>query len=297
MVRDLVPSLAGPLHGPRPVLFEAMLKAVRQCSTPVLMVIEAAHWADADTLGLLKYLGRRIDQSTAPLVVSYRDDEVTLSHPLRRVLGELPPANRGHLQVPRLSPQGVEALAHAAGRTSQGPHALTLGNVFFVTEVLRDGEASAGKVPQNVQDLVLTPYASLGETAQAVLRLIAVVPGRTERCLVNQLFSLSKDALPDLDAATEGCINIGLLVTDGDSLSSRHELGRVAVESSLSRPRAQSLHARVLTLLEAPERATAPAGLLYHAVLARNHGAVTQWATQAAAEALQREAYRESTGQ
>lgn len=297
MVRDAVPSLDDALHGPRPVLFEAVLNALRQSATPVLMVIEDAHWADAATLDLLKYLGRRIDRSAALLVVSYRDDEVTLAHPLRRVLGEFPPANRVHLPVPRLSPPGVEALARAAGRTAQGLYALTRGNPFFVTEMLRGDQTAATQVPQNVQDLVLARYARLGESAQAILRLIAVVPGRTERWLVNQLLSRSEDALSDLDAALENCIDSGLLVAEGDSLSFRHELGRVAVESSLSRPRAQSLHSRVLTALEAPARATTPARLVHHAVLARSRSAVTQWAPVAAAEAMQREAYREATSQ
>lgn len=290
MVRDAVPALAGPLRGPRPALFEAVLDALNQCRAPVLMVIEDAHWADAATLDLIKYLGRRIDRSHALLVVSYRDDEVTLTHPLRRVLGELPPAHRIHLPVPRLSPQGVEALARAAGRSPLGLHALTRGNAFFVTEVLREGKTPATAVPQNVQDLVLTRYARLDDSAQSILRLVAVVPGRTERWLVNQFFSTPEVALSDLDAALENCIDSGLLVAEGDSLGFRHELGRVAVESSLSSPRAQALHTRVLTALTAPHRATTPARLVHHAVLARNRAAVTHWAPKAAAEALQREA-------
>lgn len=297
IVRDAVPALAGPLRGPRPALFEAVLDALIQCHSPVLMVIEDAHWADAATLDLLKYLGRRIDRSHALLVVSYRDDEVTLTHPLRRVLGELPPAHRIHLPVPRLSPQGVEALARAAGFPAHGLHALTMGNAFFVSEMLRGGVTPAVAVPQSVQDLVLTRYARLDESAQSILRIVAVVPGRTERWLVNQLFSTSKGTLPDLDAALENCMDSGLLVAEGDSLSFRHELGRVAVESSLSVPRVQALHARVLNALEASERGITPARLVHHAVQARNRSAVTTWAPRAAEEALQREAYREATAQ
>ena len=42
----------------------------------------------------MRFLGRRIAGTHALLAVSYRDDEVTATHPLRRVLGELPPASR-----------------------------------------------------------------------------------------------------------------------------------------------------------------------------------------------------------
>jgi DNA-binding CsgD family transcriptional regulator len=297
MVRESVPALAGPLRGPRAALFEAVLNALRQCPAPVLMVIEDAHWADAATLDMLKYLGRRIDRTPAVLVVSYRDDEVTLTHPLRRVLGELPPARRIHMPVPRLSPHGVEALAHAAGQPAKGLHALTRGNAFFVTEVLRGGASPSSGVPQSVQDLVLARYARLAENAQALLRLVAVIPGRTERWLVNQLLAPSIDAMSVLDSALESALDCGLLVADGDSLSFRHELGRVAVESSLSNARTQSLHARVLSALEVPARSTAPARLVHHAVQARNRNAVTTWAPRAAAEAMQRAAYREASAQ
>ena len=75
---------------PRPALFEAVLGELRLAATPVLVVIEDAHWADDATLDLLKFLGRRIERTRALLVVSFRDDEAAASHPLRRVIGELP---------------------------------------------------------------------------------------------------------------------------------------------------------------------------------------------------------------
>jgi predicted ATPase len=53
---------------------------------------EDAHWADDATPDLLKFLGRRTERTRALLTISFRDDEVTASRPLRRVIGELPPA-------------------------------------------------------------------------------------------------------------------------------------------------------------------------------------------------------------
>jgi NAD(P)-dependent dehydrogenase (short-subunit alcohol dehydrogenase family) len=102
------------LDGPRPALFEAVVDELRAAAPPVLMVVEDAHWADDATLDLLKHLGRRIEGCHALLAISYRDDEVTAVHPLRRVIGELPSAARTHLPVPRLSPAAVQALAATA---------------------------------------------------------------------------------------------------------------------------------------------------------------------------------------
>ena len=103
IAREQAPRFAARLDGPRPALFDAVLDELRHAATPLLLVVEDAHWADDATLDLLKYLGRRIEGTHALLAASYRDDEVGATHPLRRVLGELPPAARSYLPVPRLS--------------------------------------------------------------------------------------------------------------------------------------------------------------------------------------------------
>ena len=286
IAREAAPRFAARLDGPRPALFEAVLDDLRLADGALLVVVEDAHWADDATLDLLKYLGRRIERAHALLAVSYRDDEVTATHPLRRVLGELPPAARTYLPVPRLSLCAVETLARQAGRTAEGLHALTQGNAFFVTELLRDGSAGVA-VPQSVQDVVLARYARLPPGAQALLRLVAVVPGRTERWLVDDLL---RPALDDLESALAS----GLLLADTSTLAYRHELGRVAVESSLSPPQAQALHRQLLAALQAPERGTPAARLAHHALQVQDRAAITRWGPAAAEQATLRGAHREA---
>lgn len=275
---------AGKLDGPRPALFEAVLDELRLAATPVLVVIEDAHWADDATLDLLKFLGRRIERTRELLAVSFRDDEVTTTHPLRRVIGELPPAAVTRIELPRLSPQAVEALARHARRPAAGVYEITHGNPFFVTEVLREPGST---VPRSVQDVVLARAARLPAPAQELLRLISIVPGRTERWLVDELLA---PALADVEA----CLAGGLLVAEGAHLAFRHELGRVAVESSLSPPAAQALHARVLAALAAEGRDTAPARLVHHAARAGDTAAITRHAPVAAEQAHARGSYREA---
>ena len=287
MAREARPRFAAALGGPRPALFEAVLDELRAAAQPLLVVVEDAHWADDATLDLLKFLGRRIERTHALLAVSYRDDEVGPTHPLRRVLGELPPAQRTHLAVARLSPAAVDTLARQAGRAPEGVHAATAGNAFFVTELLRDDNPTPGGVPRSVQDVVLARYARLPVRAQSLLQCVAAVPGRTERGLVDALHA------PTL-AELEACLASGLLMADATTLAYRHELGRVAVASTLSTPAAQALHARVLAVLAAPERGTAAARLVHHAVLAQDTAAISRWAPPAAAEATARGAHREA---
>jgi len=279
------PRFAAALDGPRAALFEAVLDELRLAAEPVLVVVEDAHWADDATLDWLKHLGRRIEGTRALLAISYRDDEVTATHPLRRVLGELPPSARTLIQVPRLTPAAVETLARRAGRRADGWHAATRGNAFFVTEVLRDASDPRPAVPASVQDVVLARFARLPAGAQALLQAVSVVPGRAERVLIDRV---AAPALADVEAA----LGSGLLLAEGEYFAFRHELGRVAVETALSAPAAQALHARVLAALT--ECAAAPARLVHHALRARNTVALSRWAPIAAREAAARSAHREA---
>lgn len=290
VARENRTRFAAALGGARPALFEAVLDELRLAATPVLMVVEDAHWADAATLDLLKYLGRRIERARVLLAISYRDDEVGLAHPLRRVLGELPSAHRTLVEVPRLTRAGVELLAQRAGRRAEGVLEATRGNAFFVTEVLGDTSVPRAAVPRTVQDLVLARFARLPTPVQALLQWVAVVPGRAERWLIDLVLAPS---VADLEAALAS----GLLVAESAALSYRHELGRVAVETSLSAPLAQDLQRRVLAALSAAGRATAPARLVHHALAAQDRGAISRHAPVAAREATARGAHREAAAQ
>lgn len=269
----------------RAALFGAVLLELQRSARPVLFVVEDVHWADEATLDLLKFLGRRIDRAPCLLVASYRDDEVAVAHPLRRLMGELPGSVLTRLDVQRLSPSGVELLARRALRSPAGIHAATQGNPFFVTELLRHGSAG---VPRGVQDLVLARFARLDQRAQEIVRLASVVPAKIESWLVEAL--LGNDV-----AALEQCLDAGLLTASASTLGFRHELARNAVESSLSAPAARALHSRVLHALEQDDRASATlARLAHHAMHAGDAAAILRYAPDAARQAQQRGAHREA---
>lgn len=270
----------------RALLFEAVLRELQQSRRATLVVVEDVHWADDATMDLIKFLGRRIDRAPCLLVVSFRDDQLTAAHPLRRLIGQFPPALATRVDVPRLSPDAVDLMARRALQSARGLHAATQGNPFYVSEVLRHG---GDTVPRAVQDLVLARYAELRADAQAVVRLACVVPGRIERWLVERL-------LGDDIAAIEACLGSGLIASSaGSALEFRHELARAAIESSLAEPLARSLHAAVLGGLRSDARAQVSlARLVHHAVRADDHEAVMHYAPQAADEARQRGAWKEA---
>jgi DNA-binding CsgD family transcriptional regulator len=258
---------------------------LRAPERPVLLIVEDLHWADEATLDLLTYLGRRIHQTSALLLVTYRDDELSAQHPLRRLLGALPPQVSQRLSLPPLSPQAVLTLAEQAGRPATDLHAITGGNPFFLAELLAHTDA---RVPGTVRDLVLARAAHLAPEARAVLELVAVAPGALEPWVL--ILTLRPEP-----ASVDACLECGLLTLTPRGLSFRHELARRAVESAVLSLRAQELHAAILRALIDHDAEQLPlARLVHHAVNASDRAMVVQLAPRAAQQASAAGAHREA---
>jgi DNA-binding CsgD family transcriptional regulator/tetratricopeptide (TPR) repeat protein len=257
-------------------IFSACLIELQR--SPGIVVFEDVHWADEATLDLIKFLGRRIQLTQSLLILSYREDELGMGHPLRLVLGDLPRSVTVRLTLLPLSQASVMELARATKHDEQADdlYAITGGNPFFVTEVLESGGAS---VPATVRDAVLARVARLSSEAREVLEAASVVPGRVEMNLLRSILSPSADALGE-------CVARGMLQTDGNSFSFRHELSRRTVEDSLSLSRQQALHQKVLEVLRARgEDRVQLSQLVHHAALAGDGEAVLRFAPQAARQA------------
>ncbi len=162
-------------------------------------------------------------------------------------------------------------------------HSITGGNPFFVTEVLA---AAADTVPVTVREAVLAHVAKLSPAAREIAELVCVVPGKTEGWLLEQAGRTD-------EAGIEECLGIGMVRYDDGSLAFRHELARRALEDSLTQPRQQSLHSKVLALLA--QRPGIPAArLAHHADGARNAEQVLRFAPIAASQAASVGAHSEA---
>lgn len=263
----------------RAELFAHVLDSLQR--QPTVVLLEDLHWADAATLDLVKYLGRRIHTAPVLLVLTYRDDELSDQHPLRLVLGDLQQAvTRVPLQS--LSGAAVEELARQAGRSADGIMVTTGGNPFYVTELLE-----AGGLPATVRDAVQARVARQPAPVRALLELTSTVPGRIEHWIVEQLID------PD-GAAVREALSSGLLLSDGESLRFRHELARRAVEQAIAPYELRRLHARMLDCLQRNAvRPVSSARLVHHAKAAGRPADVLRYAPQAAEEASRRGAHRE----
>ncbi len=268
----------------RAVLFSAVFDELAAAPAPTLLVLEDIQWADAATLDLIKFLGRRIHHASALMILSYRDDELDSANPLRSTLGHLPSRHVTRLPLPRLSPAAVALLAGTATRKDDDLYAVTGGNPFFVTEVLANPD---GGVPATVRDAVLARASNLQCAAREVLELASAVPRAIETWLIESLLAAPAEAL-------EECVASGLLLADARTLHFRHELARVAVAESMPRQRARCLHASVLAALEQSSEPISLARLVHHADLAEDRVAVLRLAPLAAREAASRGARREA---
>jgi hypothetical protein len=256
-------------------LYAELMNVLSSAMRPVIVVIEDMHRADESTLDLLVYIARRMTETNAMLLVTFRDDEVNLDHPLRLVLGNVAslPAIR-RLKLARLTKQAVGSLAAGCDVDVEHLFRVTAGNPFFVTELLR---VPAYTVPEAVRDVVLARAAGLSKPARSVLEAVSVIPDQAEIGLVNAIAGPAADRLGE-------CEEVGMLCGDGRVVYFRHDLARRAVEQAIPSTRAPVLHGRALAYL-AEQPATELARLVYHAGQAGDGAAVVRFGPDAAREA------------
>ena len=283
---DAMPGIED-LLGKRSRLFAAVRSALAE--TPTLLVLEDLHWADEATLDLLSYLGRRLDGVHTLILATFRDDEVSGSHPLTVVLGDLAGrAGVARMHVPRLTLRAVQRLAADAGShlDTDELYRRTGGNSFFVSEVLA---TDTNRLPPSVRDAALARAARLSPSARRVLDAAAVIGGAVGLDLLRAVSGQPPEAVDE-------CCERGLLVGGGLRLEFRHELGRQAVEQALPAATRADLHAAVLAWLT-DNASVDHSRLAYHAEACGDAQAVLIHAPQAGDRAARLGAHREAAGQ
>lgn len=264
-------------------LFSMLLNELHH-SRGTAVIVEDVHWADEATLDMLRFLARRIREAAAVLVITYRDDELPPRHPLRALLGVLPPGITRRMPLPRLSRQVVADMALVSGRPSAGLYELTGGNPFFVTEVL----AAGGVIPTSVSDAVYARAAHISPAGRETLDAVSLAPREIERWLLDVVVE------PGTRGAEE-CLAAGILEVRGDALAFRHEIARIAWLETVGATRARTLHARLLhALLHGTERDVPMARVVHHAAGADDKETLSRVAPLAARESAQLGSHREA---
>jgi len=263
-------------------LYQALLEDLAQPERASVVVLEDLHWADEATLDFLRFIGRRIQRTSAVFVVTYRDDELSPRHPVRLALGDVNGDHVIRMHLAPLSPAAVAELAKESGREAARLHEITSGNPFFVRELLAcPGE----RVPSTVRDAVVARLERCSSPARELAELVSISPARTEAWLIESVLGSRPAALNEAGAR-------GLLVVESESVGFRHELARLAVYSTIPPERVRAMHDEVLQALA--KHGADHARLVHHAALAQNAALIVQYAPFAANEAARVGSHREA---
>ncbi|MBM7785627.1 ATP-binding protein [Tenggerimyces flavus] len=279
-------ELATALRGAdRDRILTALHTELQWAGHPTLLAIEDIHWADDATLDVLGYLIRRVHQLPVVLLLTYRDEDLTTNHPVRRVLGQAAASGASHqLPLRRLSRDAVKDLATGTELDADEVFAITAGNPFFVGEVIAAGDAEG--VPRSVVAAVMARVHTLDPDVRQAVEQLAVLPTAIGRWLVDELVP---GGLPTLANAEER----GLLTVTPQRVAFRHELGRRAILDGLPAIRRMRYNANVLAALEKrPESDTGQ--LVHYAARAGDHQAIARYGPAAARDAARTGAHREA---
>ena len=262
-------------------LFPAVIKKIHNSKLPIVMIIEDAHWADGATLDLVRYLGRRVVAARFVLILSFRNDEVGIDHPLTAVLGDLPSSAVHRFVLEPLSEQAVAQISGTEGKRLINLCNLTGGNPFFITELLAHGDLG-NSLPISIRDAVWSRLSRISDSERKSLCNLSIVPVPIEHALAEALVEGKMAEIANL-------VGLGLLrkLSNGN-LMFRHELARLATLESIQPARLQQLHAiaeNAIVQMDSQDIAGILTRRVHHAEGAGDVHKVLELAPLAAAEA------------
>ncbi|MCI0784575.1 MAG: protein kinase, partial [Chloroflexi bacterium] len=176
-------------------LFDAYTTFVRAMSKkmPLVIVLDDLHWADKPSLLLLRHLARELSRMRVLIVGTFRDTELSRTHPLSEALAELNRESGFQRIVLRgLSREEVLGYIRAAANVEPQRQLVdrifeeTEGNPFFLSEVVnlltQEGAFSKESisdiaVPDGVREALGRRLDLLSEEANELLA-IAAIAGR-----------------------------------------------------------------------------------------------------------------------
>jgi DNA-binding CsgD family transcriptional regulator len=241
-----------------------------------LIVIEDIQWADEATLDLIKFLARRITRIRCLVILTFRDDDIHSRHPLRNLLGQLPPDSFTRLNLTPLSREAVEKMAVEKGWLGEDVYSISGGNPFYVSEIL--ASYSPG-IPDNIKDSVLSVYNRQDEQTRQVWNILSVLPTGFELDWLQEME-------PAGIAAVENSLATRILVMKDQLIFFKHELYRRTIESSLSPFLRVALNKKILDLfLEKFEKNLQTERIIHLAKNANEYDLVVKYAPQAAKQA------------
>ncbi|MEZ4523448.1 MAG: AAA family ATPase [Thermomicrobiales bacterium] len=304
------------MAGSQAELFDAAVAYFMDLSAdrPLLILLEDLHWADRESLDLLRAIARSLATRPALLVGTYRGDEIERDSWLARLRPHLVrEARANQLDLSPLDQSSVREMVIARyGLDGQHRDRLVSylygraeGNPLFTLELLRDLESSRHlrpdvddwiiddieslPVPTFLRHLIQERLARLPDEIASRLAIAAVIGHEVPLELWGDISEMSKAELLN---TLERAAGAGLVAAlpDGQSLRFSHPLFREALYETTLPPRRAELHRRIAEALEASARPD-PDVVAWHFQAASDRRAV-EWLNRAADRARRAYAWR-----
>ena len=277
-LRDRVEEDA-PDAGDRYALFAAVTSLLRSLATnrTVMLILDDLHWADSESLGLLRHVVAELPSARLMIVGTYRQTDLEAGDALSNATAHL----ERESGVERLAMRGlddgevVELVQSVAGhelddRGQSLAHALwaeTSGSPFFVVEMLRhlaeSGSITQGEdgrwtstlelkdieLPQSVRAVVGQRVQRLGDAARRLLSVASVIGREFELTVLAHAADQGEDqVLDELERAMEA--GLAAELDEGDRFTFTHALVQHTLYDELSASRRARLHRRIAEAIE-----------------------------------------------
>lgn len=223
-----------------------------------MVFLDDLHWADNATLELLTALTDRLHHEPVIVIATYRADEITRSHALRRVRSELRRSRR--LVEINLEPLSRDETAELIARTLEeqpspdlvaAVYSRTQGIPLYIEELTRamalgghlrpDEEGvtvpseEAIPIPESIRDAILLRLDALSEEARGLLEVAAVAGTEFDPGLIASIGGSERG----LDELIERQV---ILEIEPGRMAFRHALLREACRAEITWSRRRSLH-------------------------------------------------------
>ena len=244
---------------------------------PLLVVLDDAHWADASSLHLLRFLARTGADARVLFVAAFREREPDIGLEFADTLADLVRVEGvARLQLEPLESEDVTEFVRRSGDAEPGPQLaalgaeigeLTGGNAFLLCELWRSlvetgsVDISEGVVrltrpitelgsPETVRHVVQSRLTRLAPETTALLELAAVVGAQFELSVLREAAGQHETVV--VSALDEAVRSGTIEEVPGVRLAHRftHELVRRALADRLTWARRAELHLRVAEALE-----------------------------------------------
>ncbi|HEY1292062.1 MAG TPA: AAA family ATPase [Chloroflexota bacterium] len=260
----LADTLDGTPAERRAARFQTALKGLeRTTDSPILLAFDDVHWSDADSVGLIAYLCRRIRSLPVAVLLALRP------WPAEAGLMAADLVHDDHATIQTLQPLGWQSAAEIIAAQTTRPvdshlakraWELCAGNPLLLQQVAQavalgdDVPAPGESAPRQLADeVLLRRFAGLPGAGLRYVQAASVLGDTFHPEIAAKLAQLSPE---EVEAALSGVLRSGLLRADADGrhLEFAHPLFAQALRDDLAPPERARLHREAFSILLAAGR-------------------------------------------